>query len=250
MVGIVRTSGRDDGIGANRLGIFRRNFRRRVRQRENQGVFGHSLDHVRLENSAGRQSKEDVGAIEDVRERARGRWSGIARLDRIHPFGSAFVHDAFSVGDQDVFHQQSQADELIETGDRCSTGTRACQLDVANVLADDLEPVKDRRGGNDRSAVLIIVEDRDLHALTQRPLDIEAFRSLDVLEVDPAEGRLKAGDDVHELVWIAFIDLDVEYIDAGEFLEQAALAFHHRLAGEGADIAQPKHGGAIGDHCD
>ena len=28
---------------------------------------------------------------------------------------------------------------------------------------------------------------------------------------------------------------------AGEFLEQAGLAFHDRLAGERADVAQPEH---------
>ena len=45
-------------------------------------------------------------------------------------------------------------------------------------------------------------------------------------------------------------DLDVEHVDAGEFLEQDRLAFHHRLAGERADVAEPEHRGAVGDHRD
>ena len=45
-------------------------------------------------------------------------------------------------------------------------------------------------------------------------------------------------------------ELDVEHVDAGELLEQAALAFHHRLAGERADVAQAQHRGAVGDHAD
>ena len=45
-------------------------------------------------------------------------------------------------------------------------------------------------------------------------------------------------------------ELDVEHVDAGELLEQARLAFHHRLAGERADVAEAEHGGAVGDDGD
>ncbi len=45
-------------------------------------------------------------------------------------------------------------------------------------------------------------------------------------------------------------DLDVEHVDAGEFLEQDRLALHHRLGGERADSAQAQHGGAVGDDAD
>ena len=84
--------------------------------------------------------------------------------------------------------------------------------------------------------------------LAQLLLDVEALRRLDVLEVDAAEGRLERGDDVDQLVRVVLGDLDVEDVDAGELLEQDALAFHHRLGGERADGAQAQHGGAVGDH--
>ena len=45
-------------------------------------------------------------------------------------------------------------------------------------------------------------------------------------------------------------DLDVEHVDVGELLEQHRLAFHHRLGGERADIAEAEHGGAVGHHRD
>ena len=44
--------------------------------------------------------------------------------------------------------------------------------------------------------------------------------------------------------------LDVEDVDAGELLEQDALALHHRLGGERADGAQAEHGRAVGDDAD
>jgi hypothetical protein len=46
------------------------------------------------------------------------------------------------------------------------------------------------------------------------------------------------------------VDLDVEHVDAGELLEQHALAFHDRLGGQRADVAQAQHGGAVGDDGD
>jgi len=42
-----------------------------------------------------------------------------------------------------------------------------------------------------------------------------------------------------QLVRIALVHLDIEHVDAGELLEQAALAFHHRLAGERPDMPRP-----------
>ena len=92
------------------------------------------------------------------------------------------------------------------------------------------------------------MEDRDRHALAQLLLDVEAFRRLDVLEVDAAEGGLQGGHDVDQLVLVELGQLEVEDVDAGELLEQHALAFHHRLGGERADGAQPQHGGAVGHH--
>ena len=34
------------------------------------------------------------------------------------------------------------------------------------------------------------------------------------------------------------------------FLNSTRLAFHHRLAGERADVAEAEHGGAVGDDAD
>jgi hypothetical protein len=72
----------------------------------------------------------------------------------------------------------------------------------------------------------------------------------DVFEIDAAEGRGDAAHRLDELLRMLGMDLDVEHVDVGEVLEQDRLAFHHRLAGERADIAQPEHGAAVGDHGD
>jgi hypothetical protein len=98
--------------------------------------------------------------------------------------------------------------------------------------------------------VLVVVEDRDAHALAQLAFDVETLGRLDVLEVDATKRRLERGDDVDQLVRITLGKLDVEDVDAGELLEEAALALHHRLAGKRADVAEAEHSGSIGHHAD
>ncbi len=77
--------------------------------------------------------------------------------------------------------------------------------------------------------MLVVVHDRDVHALAQGLLDDEAFRRLDVLQVDAAEARLHQRHRLDELVGILGVQFDVDRIDVGEALEQHRFAFHHRL---------------------
>ena len=81
--------------------------------------------------------------------------------------------------------------------------------------------------------------------------DLETFGRLDVFQVDAAEGRLEGGNGRdHVGVHARGVDLDVEYVDAGEFLEEDGLAFHDGLGGERADIAEAQNSGAVGDDGD
>jgi hypothetical protein len=141
----------------------------------------------------------------------------------------------------------AQAHHHVEAGDRRGAGAGGHQLDAADVLADDLQGVEQGGAGDDRGAVLVVVEDRDVHALAQLLLDVEALGRLDVFEVDAADGRLQHGDRVDQLVRIVLGQLEVEHVDPGEFLEQAALAFHDRLRGQRTDVAQAEDRGAVGD---
>jgi hypothetical protein len=98
--------------------------------------------------------------------------------------------------------------------------------------------------------MLVVMEDRDVHAVAQGGFDHEAFRRLDVFQIDAAEGRLQRGHRIDELVDVQLIDLDVEHVYPGKFLEKDRLAFHHRFGGERADVAKPEDRGAVGDHGD
>ncbi len=120
----------------------------------------------------------------------------------------------------------------------------------ADRLAGQLQGVQQGRRGDDRRAVLVVVEHRDAHRLAQPLLDVEALRRLDVLQVDPPESRLEQLHHANELVGILGVDFEIEHVDVGEPLEQDALAFHHRLARLGADVAESQHGRPVADHGD
>src|SRR5262245_13807496 len=152
------------------------------------------------------------------------------------------------VGDEDVFALQPEGDEQIETGKGRRARAGNGNLDVADVFADQLEPVQNRGGDDDGGAVLVIMEYRYFHALAQLALDDETFRRLDVFEVDAAKRRLERGDDVDDAIRLRRINFDVEHVDAGELLEKAGLAFHHRFAGEGTDVAKSQNRRAIAHH--
>jgi hypothetical protein len=98
--------------------------------------------------------------------------------------------------------------------------------------------------------VLVVVEHRDVELLAQTAFDLETMRCGDVFQIDAAEGRRYRDHGLDEVLRVLRVDLDVEHIDAGEALEQHALAFHHRLAGQGADIAETQHRRSVGDHAD
>ena len=98
--------------------------------------------------------------------------------------------------------------------------------------------------------MLVVVEHGNVHQFAQALLDDEAFRRLDVLQIDAAERRREIAHAVDEFVDILGRHFQIDGVDVGEFLKQNGLTLHHWLAGQGADIAEPEHGSAVGDDGD
>ena len=82
-------------------------------------------------------------------------------------------------------------------------------------------------------------------AFDQRLFDFEALGGLDVFQVDTAPGIGDACHGIDERLRILGIHFDVHRVDAREALEQHALAFHHRLAGQRPQIPQAQNGTAV-----
>ena len=125
--------------------------------------------------------------------------------------------------------------------------TSVRRLDVA---PGQMQRVDEARRRDDRRAVLVVVEHRDVHQLAQALLDDEAFRRLDVLEIDAAEADAEIAHAIDERVDVVGVDLEVDGVDVGEALEQHRLAFHHRLRGQRAEIAEAQDRRAVRDDGD
>jgi hypothetical protein len=164
--------------------------------------------------------------------------------------GAAAVDDAFAVHQGHVGLVAAHGDEQAHAGQAGGAGAEADQLDFVQLLALHFERVEQAGAHDHGSAVLVVVKDGDVQARLQRFLDLEAVRRGDVFQVDAAEGRRNVDHGFDEAGDAGGVDLDVEHVDAGEALEQDALAFHHRLAGQRAQVAQAEDGGAVGDHRD
>jgi len=84
-------------------------------------------------------------------------------------------------------------------------------------------------GGNNGSAMLVIMKYRNIHQFAQTLFDHKAFRRLDVFQIDPTESRPQIAHGIDESVRVFGIHAKIHGIDIGKALEQGSLAFHHRL---------------------
>ena len=113
---------------------------------------------------------------------------GMRRLPLVHALGAALVDDALGVAQDDVFRRKAHRLDELDAGDAGRAGAVADELRVLHVAAGQVQRVDQPGGGDDRRAVLVVVEDGDVHQLAQPLLDDEAVGRLDVLEIDAAEG--------------------------------------------------------------
>ncbi len=248
LVGVVRTAGGDDAVRACGFGQFGADFGFGVGQGQDDRLVGHGFDHVHRHHAGGRAAEEDVSALDRIGQGAVFGLLRVAGFGLVVTAGAAFVDHALGVADINVAGLDAQAHHHVQAGDGRSARARDGHFDLADVFAHQLQAVEHGGGRDDGGAVLVVVEDRNVHALAQLLLDVEALGCLDVFEVDAAQSRLHAGDDLDQLVRVTLGQLDVEHVNACELLEQAAFALHDRLAGQRADVAQTQHGGAVGDH--
>ena len=248
MVGVVGAAGGHDGVAAHRLDVLGGDLRVGIGQGEDDGLRGHLAHHVGLEHAAGRQAQEHIGPFNHLAQMPSRGLLRELHLVFVHQLGAAFIHHAGQVGDKHVLAPDAQMQQQVQTGQCGRAGPGGHQLDLTGLLAGDLQGIDHGRADRDGRAVLIIVKDRDLQPLAQFTLDVKAVGRLDVFEVDGAKGRLQGCDHLDQPDRVLLVDFNVKHVDTGELLEQDRLALHHRLGGQGADVAQTEHRRAVGDH--
>ena len=111
------------------------------------------------------------------------------------------------------------------------------------------EGVEQRRERHDGGAVLVVVEDWDVDLSWSRSsISKQRGAAMSSRLMPPKVGAisLTALDDLSGFG----LEADGEGVDAGELLEQHRLALHHRHRRLGTDVAEPEHGGTVGDYRD
>ena len=250
LVRIIGTSGGHDGVGPHLLDRLGRDLGIRVGHGEDDRIVGHGLDHVLAHRVFDRQAHEHVGAGHGLGQGARLGLDGVRRLPLVHAVGAALVDDAPGVAHDDVLGLEAEALHQFDAGDGRGAGAVDHQLAVLDPAPGEVTRIDQAGGRDDGGAVLVVVEDGDVHDLAQALLDDEALGRLDVFQVDTAEARGQEAHAVYQLFGVLGVDAEVDAVDVGEALEQDRLAFHHRLGAERAQVAQAEDGGAVADHGD
>ncbi len=98
---------------------------------------------------------------------------------------------------------------------------------------------------NNRGAVLVVVEHRNVHAFAADLFNDKAIGRFDVFEVDRTKGRFERTNDLGQFIRIGFVQFDVETVDVRELLKEDGLAFHNRLGRQCADIAEAQNRRAV-----
>ena len=172
-------------------------------------------------------------------------------LEFIHTVLPILVDDASRVTYEKVLFLSSITFYQLKACNASSTSSIADYLDIFDVFLGDLEGINEASEAYNSSAVLVVVENRDLHLLLQLFLDVEAVRGLDVFQVDTTEGRRQMFQDEDKFFRVRLLDTQINAVDARKLSEKRCLSFHDWFACKWTDIAEAEHGCSIcdaGDH--
>ena len=246
----IRAAGRDDGGRCDFTREVGHDFGRGVGEREDDRGVCHFAHHLGREHAGAGEAEKKVGAFDDIVQRGRFAALRIGRFLGRHVVFAALVDKTGDVAEPDVLAFDAELQQHVQAGDPCRAATRGNDLDILEGFSGDMQRVGGCRADDDGGAVLVVVKDGDVHALATVFFNDEAVGCLDVFKVDRAEGGFQRADDFGKFLGVFLVQLDVEAVDIGEFLEENRLALHHGFGGKCADVAKAEDRGAVGYHGD
>ena len=234
--------------GRTSLDLLRRDLGIGIGHGEDQRLWRHLHHHVLGDRALDRKADEDIRAVQRLFEAARFGLRRIGRLPLVHARGTAAIDDAFGIAEDDIAARQAHRQHQVETGDARRARAVDHDFGVLNFTTRQVQRVDQPGRGDDRRAVLIVMENRNVHQLAQALFDDEAIGRLDVFEIDAAAGGAEIAHGADEGVDIFGVDLQIDGVDVGKTLEEDGFALHHRLGRQCAEIAQAQDRRAVGDH--
>ncbi len=186
MVWIVRAAGRHDGVVAHLGDFFRRDLGIRVRHGEDDRLRGHARHHFLGERTSSRKAKKYVRAIDGFGKRARLGIDSMSRFPLVHALLAPAIDDARGIAEDRVFMGHPHGFHQLKARDASRARAIAHELDVLYIAPRQMQRVDEPRNGDDGGAMLVIMENRNIHQLAQTAFNQKAVRSLDVFKIDAA----------------------------------------------------------------
>ena len=249
LVRVVGTAGANDGVRTHLFRQRRQDFRFRVGEGQDHWRTRHLLNHFLRQHFRTRATEENVCAVNDIIQRTLTVIHHcVSRFGFRHVWFTIFVNHPFGVTDHNVVFLHTQRHQQVHTGNRRRTCTGHHHAHIRDIFLNHPQTVKDCGSTDDCRTVLVIMEYRNIHALTEFLLNVEALRRFDIFEVNAAKRWFKRRYHVDKFIRIEFINFDVEHVNPGEFLKQNAFTFHHWFTGQRANITQAQNRSTVGNN--
>ena len=126
----------------------------------------------------------------------------------------------------------------LDDRNTCCTCSGDDDFDVLDTLACELETIDETRERDDGRTMLIVVKYGDIEELLEPGFDDKTLRSLEVLQIYPAESRCYRDDGPDDLLDVLCPEDDRDCIHICKFLKKDSLALHHRESCKSTDIPQ------------
>ena len=248
LVGVVRAPRGEDDVRTRYDGFVVGDFGVGVGECHDDRVGRHRTQHFGRQHVGRRNPEEEVGAVQRLGQRGDAARGGEFTFDFVDIRTVSRDHAA-AVAEDHVLTADAYGDEQPCAGDGRGPGAVHDHAEFVERLAGDLYGIEHRGGRDDGRAVLVVVHHGNIQFFAQPPVDFEAFRGFDVLEVDAPECRGYRFHRADECLGIGFVDFDVEGVDVGVSFEEHAFTFHDGLACQSSDIAQSQDGRAVRNDC-
>ena len=220
LVWIVRTACWHQDVRAACHCVLVADFRHRVGKCEYDRVVVHRAQHILREYVTLAQAYENISTLDSLFQSMNvATVCGKDLLLFSEVFAVACNH-TLGVEHQDIFHLSTESYIELGTTDGSSTGTIDNDFHLGDVLTCNLKRIFQTCCRDDGSTMLVVMHHRDVESLLQTLFDVEALRSLDVLQVDTTERWSNALYNFTEFFWVFFVNLDIKDIDSTINLEE------------------------------
>ena len=215
------------------------------------GLGAIDLDHLGVSAPLAERPKNMSAPTIASAKRAQRRVDGMRRLPLVHALRAAAIDDALGVAENDVRRLEAHRLDQLEAGDAGGAGAVAHEPRRLDVAPGQLHGVDHAGGGDDRGAVLVVVENRECPSISRRRSSMMKHSGalMSSRLMPPNDGPEIAHALMNSSGSSVSISRSIASTSAKR-LNSTALPSITGFDGQRAEIAEAENGGAVGDDRD